>query len=109
MEADFLAGLNDHDSVARLASIQRLGGLKLPSSRDVLHRVIEKGDDAESKWAVHAALRTSEVTVLSRVKQLLANGDSDLPEFAIAMGEVTRTRVLIALGENIKDPRRCPV
>ena len=34
MEADFVAGLNDPDSAARLASIQRLGGLKLPSSRD---------------------------------------------------------------------------
>jgi hypothetical protein len=30
MEADFLAGLRDRDSAARLASIQRLGGLKLP-------------------------------------------------------------------------------
>src|SRR6266404_5087581 len=45
MQADFLAGLNDHDSAARLASIQRLGGLKLPSSRDALHRVIDTGND----------------------------------------------------------------
>ncbi|MGB9464974.1 MAG: HEAT repeat domain-containing protein [Candidatus Acidiferrum sp.] len=130
MEADFLAGLNDHDPAARLASIQRLGGLKLPSSRDSLHHVIEKGDDAESKWAVYAALRTGDVTVLPRVKQLLANGDSELPEQAIAMqlqyvtdptampdlvtilesapSELTRTRVLIALGEKLKDPRAVP-
>ena len=47
MEADFVAGLNDPDSAARLASIQRLGGLKLPSSRDALRRVIENGDHAE--------------------------------------------------------------
>jgi hypothetical protein len=120
MEADFIAGLNDHDSVPRLASIQRLGGLKLRSSLDSLHKVIEKGDDAESKWAVYAALRTGDVTVLPRVKQLLANGDSELPEFAIATelqnvtdpaavadliailksapSEIMRTRVLITLG-----------
>src|SRR6266849_3310674 len=85
MEADFLAGLNDHDSGARLASIQRLGGLKLSSSRSALHRVIEKGDDAESRWAVYAALRTGDVTVLPKAKQLLAKGDSELPERAIAM------------------------
>ena len=40
MEADFLAGLNDQNSAARIASIQRLGGLKLPSSRDALRRII---------------------------------------------------------------------
>ena len=130
MEADFLAGLNDYDSAARLASIQRLGGLKLPSSRDALHRVIEKGDDAESKWAVYATLRTGDISVLSRVKQLLANGDGELPERAIAMelqyvkdssavpdliailksapSELTRSRVLITLGENLKDPRAVP-
>ncbi len=130
MEADFLAGLNDHDSAARLASIQRLGGLKLPSSRDALHRVIAKGDDAESKWAVYAALRTGDVTVLHLVKQLIAEGDGELPERAIAMqlqyvtdpsavpdliailksgpSELTRSRVLIALGEELKDPRAVP-
>src|SRR5258708_23313440 len=63
MEADFLAGLNDHDSAARLSSIQRLGGLKLPSSRDALRGVIENGNDGESKWAVYAALRTRDVSV----------------------------------------------
>jgi hypothetical protein len=130
MEADFLAGLNDYDSTARLASIQRLGGLKLPSSRDALHRVIDKGDDAESKWAVYATLRTGDVSVLSRVKKLVANGDGELPERAIAFelqyvkdssavpdliailnsapSELTRTRVLITLGENLKDPRAVP-
>jgi hypothetical protein len=130
MEADFLAGLNDHDSAARLASIQRLGGLKLSSSRDALHHVVEKGDDAESKWAVFAVLRTGDVSVLPRVNQLLAKGDRELPESAIAMelqnvtdpsalpdliailknapSELTRTRVLIALGEKLKDPRAVP-
>jgi hypothetical protein len=130
MEADFLAGLNDHDSVARLASIQRLGGLKLPSSRDALHRLIENGDDADSKWAVYAALRTGDLTVLPLVKQLLAKGDHELPEWAIAAelqsvadpnavpdliailesapSELTRSRILIALGEKLKDPRAVP-
>jgi HEAT repeat protein len=130
MEADFFAGLNDQNSAARLASIQRLGGLKLPSSRDALRRVIENGDDAESKWAVYAALRTGDVAVLPRVKQLLANGDDALPERAIAVqlryvtdpsavpdllailnsapSDLTRTCVLIALGENLKDPRAVP-
>jgi HEAT repeat protein len=130
MEADFLAGLDDHDSAARLASIQRLGGLKLPSSRDALHGVIEKGSDAESKWAVYAALRTGDVSVLPRVKRLLATGDRELPESAIALqlqsltdpgavpdliailesapSELTRSRVLIALGEKLKDPRAVP-
>lgn len=130
MEADFLAGLNDDSSAARLASIQRLGGLKMPSSRDALHRVIETGDEAESKWAVYAALRSGDVTVLPRVKQLLTNGDGTLPESAIALelqnvadpsaalnllailnsapGEVTRTCVLISLGEKLRDPQAVP-
>ena len=130
MEADFLAGLNDPDSAARLASIQRLGGLKLPSSRSALHRVIEQGTQAESDWAVYAALRTGDVSVLPRVKQLLANDDRELPQSAIALelqhvtdsaavpdliailssapGELTRDCVLTALSENINDPRAVP-
>jgi HEAT repeats len=130
MESDFLAGLRDHNSVARLASIQRLGGLKLPSSRDALHRVMENGDDSDSKWAVYAALRTGDLTLLPRVKQLLAKGDRELPEWAIAtelqsitdrsavpdliailesaQGESTRSRILVTLGEKLKDPRAVP-
>jgi hypothetical protein len=130
MEADFLAGLNDENPAARLASIQRLGGLKLRSSRDALREIIKNGDDTESKWAVYAALRTGDITVLPRVKQLLANGDRELPEGAIALelryvtdsrsvpellailqnapSDLTRDCVLIALGENLKDPRAVP-
>lgn len=130
MEIDFLAGLDDQDLEARLASIQRLGGLRLPSSRDALHRVIENGDEAESKWAVYAALCTGDVTVLPRVQKLLLTGDDQWPERAIALalqnvndpssvpdmiailnsapGELTRTCVLIALGEKLKDPRAVP-
>jgi hypothetical protein len=130
MEADFLAGLNDHDPASRLASIQRLGGLQLPSSRDALHGVIENGNDAESKWAVYAALRTRDISVLPRIKRLLANGDRQLPEMAIAMqlrsiadpgaapdliailqsapGETTQACAMIALGKVLKDPRAVP-
>ena len=130
MEIDFVAGLDDQDLEARLASIQRLGGLRLLSSRDALHRVIENGDEAESKWAVYAALCTGDVTVLPRVQKLLLTGDDQWPERAIALalqnvndpssvpdmiailnsahGELTRTRVLIALGEKLKDPRAVP-
>ena len=130
MEADFLAGLNDPDSESRLASIQRLGGLKLPSSREALHRVIQNGDEADSKWAVYATLRTGDLTVLPLVRQLLAKGDPKLPEWAIAMelqsitdpsavpeliailnsapSDVTRSRILVALGEKLRDPRAVP-
>jgi hypothetical protein len=130
MEADFLAGLDDLDPQARLASIQRLGGLKLPSSRDALNRIIQSGDELESKWAVYAALRTGDISILPRVDRLLARGDANLPESAIALelqkvadpgavtglieilrdssGEITRECVLIALGENLKDRRAVP-
>jgi hypothetical protein len=130
MEADFLAGLSDSSSAARVLSLQRLGGLKLPSSRSALHRAIETGDKDESKWAIYAALRTGDVTVLPRVKELLAVGDHDWPERAISLelqhvtdstaapdliaildsapSGLTRTSVLIALGENLKDPRAVP-
>lgn len=130
MEVDFLAGLSDQDAAARLSSIQRLGGLKLPSSRDALHGVIENGNAGESKWAVYAALRTGDVSVLPRVRQLLAAGDRELPESAMALqlqsvtdlsavpdliailqsapGDLTRGCVLTALGEKLKDPRAVP-
>ncbi len=94
MEADFIAGLNDNESAARLASIQRLGGLKLPSSRDVLRCVIETGDNAESKWAVYAALRTGDVSVLPRVRQLLAKGD----------GQLADPRAVPSLAAHLSDP-----
>jgi hypothetical protein len=131
MEADFIAGLRDSDPASRLISIQRLGGLSLPSSRDALHRVIETGDKKESGWAIYAALRTGDFTVLPRVKQLLQVGDHAAPESAIALqlrnvaegsavvdliailqsapGELTRSSVLIALGEKLKDPRAVPI
>jgi hypothetical protein len=133
MQADFLAGLNDSSSAARVLSIQRLGGLRLPSSRGTLHRVIETGDKNESEWAMYAALRTGDVTVLPKVKELLAGlavGDHDSPARAISLelqhvtdgtavpeliaildstpDAFTRTTVLVALGENLRDRRAVP-
>ena len=83
MEADFLAGLNGPDSAARLASIQRLGGLKLASSRDALRRVIQNGDDAESKWAVYAALRTGDVSVLATFRRKIEPKTSRLTQIHV--------------------------
>lgn len=131
MEADFTAGLSDKSLDARLLSIQRLGGLKLPSSREPLHRVIAGSNEAESKWAVYAALRTEDVTVLPAAHHLLASGDKTMPESAIALelqhidnrtavpeliaiansapGEMTRQNALYALSEHIKDPKTAKV
>lgn len=64
IEADFRAGLNDSHPEARLASIQRLAGLELASSREALHEVIAHGTEADSKWALFAALKTGDVSVL---------------------------------------------
>jgi HEAT repeat protein len=80
--------------------------------------------------AVYAALRTGDVSVLPRVRQLLAAGDRELPESAMALqlqlvtdpgavpnliailqsapGDLTRDCVLTALGEKLKDPRAIP-
>jgi HEAT repeat protein len=129
VEADFLAGLRDPDSAARIGSIQRIGGLKLPSSRAALHAAIEKGGDAESKWAVYAALRTGDISV-PRVQRMLAKGDDQDPERAIAFqlqsvtdpgavpgliailetapSEFTRKCILDALGEKVKAQRAVP-
>jgi hypothetical protein len=131
MEADFIAGLEGPDVESRILSIQRLGGLKLPSSRPALHDVIEKRKGVEAEWAVYATLRTGDVTVLPIVSRLLAGGDKEMPEWAIAYelrnvedpsavpnlleifekapNDFTRLEVLIALVDNIKDPQVVPV
>ena len=131
MEADFLAGLNDAAAANRIVSIQRLGGLKLPSSQEALHRIIDKGDKNEANWAVYAALRIGDFSVLPRVKQMLSAGDRGSPEqeiafelkyvsdpkavpgliaiLASAAGDLTRSSALFALAENIKDPRAVPI
>ena len=130
MEADFLSGLQDSDPGSRLLSIQRLGGLALASSRDALHKIIETGDERESKWAIYAALRTGDISVLPEVRHLLELGDRSGPESSMALrlqnvaareavpeliailesapGELTRACVTVALGEKIKDRRAVP-
>jgi hypothetical protein len=84
IEADFTAGLADSDRARRLLSIQRLGGLKSPSSRPALHRVIERGDSTERNWATYAALRSGDTTVLSRVRDMFIRGDKDVPPSFLA-------------------------
>jgi hypothetical protein len=131
IEADFIAGLNDPDLQSRILSLQRLGGLKLPSSRPALHQVIENRKGVEAAWAVYATLRTGDVTVLPIVSSLLAGGDQALPVWAIAYelrnvkdpaavpdllqifqnapSDHVRMEVLIALVDNIKDARVVPI
>jgi hypothetical protein len=130
MEADFIAGLEDTDVEARIFSIQRLGGLKLASSRPALHEVIERRRGIEAAWAIYATLRTGDVTVLPTVNELLASGDKKMPEGAIAYelrnvkdpsavpdlleifektpSDYARFEALIALVDNLKDPRVVP-
>jgi hypothetical protein len=130
MEADFIAGLDDEDPRARIFSIQRLGGLKLRSSRTVLHRVIEQREGEESEWAIYAALRTGDATVLPLVNQLMISHDRQPPIKPIehelqfvndpnaasdllqildnAPDDFARSRVLIALSERLSDGRAVP-
>ncbi len=131
MEADFTAGLEDSNVDSRIFSIQRLGGLKLASSRPALHEVIERRKGIEAEWAIYATLRTGDVTVLPMVNGLLASGDKKMPEGAIAYelrnvkdpsavpdrleifektpNDYARFEALIALVDNLKDPRVVPV
>ena len=130
MEADFIAGLEDSDVASRIFSIQRLGGLQLASSRPVLHEVIEKRKGIEAEWAIYAMLRTGDVTVLPMARGLLASGDKKMPAGAIAYelrnvkdpsavpdlleiyektpSDYARFEALIALVDNLKDPRVVP-
>ena len=71
MEEDFIAGLADPSPEARLASIQRLAGLGIPSSREALRNVISHGTEAESKWALFALLKTGDGSALSLAAPIL--------------------------------------
>jgi hypothetical protein len=84
IEADLTAGLADSDRAGRLLSIQRLGGLKSASSRPALRSVIERGDATERNWATYAALRTGDMTILSRVRDMFRHGQKDVPPVFIA-------------------------
>jgi hypothetical protein len=133
MEADFTAGLDDSDPRARIFSIQRLGGLKLASSRPVLQRVIEQREGEEREWAIYAALRTGDASVLPLVNLMLifrnreppmgpikhelqfVSDPNATPDLLTILGntpaddDFTRSRVLIALAERLKDRRAVPV
>jgi hypothetical protein len=131
MEADFIAGLEDSDIESRIFSIQRLGGLKLASSRPALHEVIERRKGIEAGWAIYATLRTGDVSVLPMVNGLLASGNTKMPERALAYelrnvndpsavpdlleifektpSDYASFEALIALVDNLKDPRVVPV
>ena len=76
MEADFSAGLEDPEQAGRILSLQRLGGLRSASSRSVLHRIIDGETGIEAQWAVYAALRTGDPTVLPAVRDLLISAGS---------------------------------
>jgi hypothetical protein len=130
MEADFVAGLDDSDPQIRMYSIQWLGGLKLASSRPILHHLIERREGEEREWAIFAALRTGDASVLPLVNQLLEACDRQEPMelikyelqfvtdptavpdllkiFDNAPDDFTRSRVLIALAVNLKDRRAVP-
>lgn len=73
MQDDLIAGLKDGDPVVRVENIKRLGGLRLPSSHDALEDVIEHGSEAESKWAIYAALRAGDLSVLPKVQDIVVS------------------------------------
>jgi len=79
IEADFRAGLADSDPAARLASIQRLAGLASPTSRDALHDVIAHGEQQESRWALFAAVKTGDASVLPLAVPILVGLKHDKP------------------------------
>jgi hypothetical protein len=130
MEADFIAGLEDADPAARVISIQRLGGLKLASSRSALQHIMEIGNTDEVEWAIYAALRTGDTSVLSKARDLLRSGNSGgglffiplalagvkdksatagLIEIADSPNKNARMSAISALGENIKAVEALPV
>jgi hypothetical protein len=110
MEADFIAGLNDPDPAARLLSIQRLGGLRSPSSQPALHRMMESPHPAEAKWATYAALRTGDYSVLPKVRELLLNKDSEVSSHWLAfeftlLKDTDAIHGLIEMAAGAPDPR----
>jgi HEAT repeats len=130
MEADFVAGLDDSNPAGRVISIQRLGGLRSKGSRPALHLVIDNGNAVETKWAVWAALRTGDTTVLANLRDLLiASGNEDpmpyvpfelrrlkdrsattgLIEIANTAAQAdARAAAISVLGEGIKAPESLP-
>jgi hypothetical protein len=73
LENDFTAGLNDSAADVRIASIQRLAGLRHLRSTEALHQTIASGSEEESKWAIFAALKAGDSSVLPLAVPLLLN------------------------------------
>jgi len=73
LQQDVIAGLHDPDPAMRLANISRLGGLKLASSAAALQDFINTGSEEEKKWAIYAALRSGDLSVLPQVESIVIN------------------------------------
>ena len=71
MEADFLAGLTSTSPSHRLLSLERLANLRRPSSLPALRGVISRGSPIEVGWAVCAALRAGDVSLIPFAHSLL--------------------------------------
>lgn len=109
IEADFEAGLSDPEPAGRLLSIQGLGCLMSASSRPALHRIIDQGDPAEKDWATYAALRSGDVTVLPRVREMFARGGTEINPVLLAweLSQLTDRSgipVLIEIAATSPDP-----
>ena len=103
IEQDFRAGLADSDPAARLASIQRLAGLASPASREALRDVVAHGSEQESRWALFAAVKTGDATVMPQVVPILVALRHDKPgPYADPEGSMA-----VAL-RNIHDPEAVP-
>ncbi len=107
MEADFVAGLEDPDVAGRIFSIQRLGGLMLPSSRPALHRMIDGGTEAERNWAIYATLRTGDASVLPSVLKMAFRRDAGAPLYAVA-AELRRLKDRSAIAGLIEIADKAP-
>lgn len=79
IEVDFRAGLTDSDPAARLVTIQRLAGLASPASRDALKDVIAHGGEQESGWALFAAVKTGDASVMPLAVPVLIHLKHDKP------------------------------
>jgi hypothetical protein len=79
LQQDLIAGLHDPDPAVRLANIARLGGLKLPSSATALHEIIDSGSSDEREWAIYAALRSRDMSVLPQVEAIVTDLNDSSP------------------------------
>ena len=71
VEADFLAGLASATSSHRLLNLERLANLRRPSSLPALRGMISHGSPLEVRWALCAALRAGDVSLIPFAHSLL--------------------------------------